>query len=132
MVLIGEQMKKTIFCFTQENKFEKSQMTTKRLKTTVQVKTTADTGSTESKKSETLTLNMETEHFILYYSDKDKALLQDLSKALESGYDKVTKDLNCKLDGKTTVEIYPDTETYHKAIGKPDAPGWYVGEGLGA
>lgn len=94
------------------------------------VMSTKDNGSTEQK-SEKIALNMESEHFILYSYEKDKVFLQDLSKALESGFGKVTKDLNCKLNGKTTVKVYPDTVTFHIAIGKPNAPWWYVGEGSG-
>lgn len=94
-----------------------------------EVASTKNVGTIESQSSDTIALNKETEHFLLYCSEKDKPLLEDLSKALESGFNKVTKDLDCTLEVKTIVKIYPDIDTFHKAIGKPDAPWWYVGEG---
>jgi hypothetical protein len=92
---------------------------------------TQSANAKELKKYDKITLNKETDHFLLYCNEKDKELLKDLSEALESGYKKVTKDLKCKLNRKVVVNIYPDTKTFHKAIGKPDAPEWYVGEGSG-
>lgn len=93
--------------------------------------TTKDVGIIEPQSGETIALNKETEHFLIYCSEKDKLFLEDFAKALESGFNTVSKDLDCTLKEKTIVKIYPDTETFHKAIGKPDAPWWYVGEGSG-
>lgn len=76
-------------------------------------------------------LYKETKHFLLYSNKKDKLLVDVLSEALENGYDRISKDLACTLKEKVVVRIYPDIETFHKGIGKPDAPSWYIGEGSG-
>ncbi len=59
----------------------------------------------------------ETEHFIMYYYEEDKDCLQDLNIGLESAYSQVTTDLDCPLEYKVDVTVYPDITSLHIAIG---------------
>ena len=72
-------------------------------------------------------LQTESEHFIFYAYDEDKSCLNDLESALESNYDRITNDLQVTLDHKITIDIYPDLDMFHSAIGEPEAEEWLVG-----
>lgn len=62
-------------------------------------------------------LHKETDHFKIYCFETDKDCLNDLSNGLEAAYEKVTKDLDCQLDYKVDVTVYPDIKSFHAAIG---------------
>lgn len=74
-------------------------------------------------------LTIETEHFIFYYTSADSEFMENLSSEIEKRYEKVTTELDHKLGYKISVYIYPDLNTFHKALGNPDLPSWYIGEG---
>lgn len=76
-------------------------------------------------------LQLETEHFIFYSTDKDKKCLEDLSNAAEGSYERITSDLKTPLDYKPTVRVYPDIKSFHISIGRPDDPDWGVGTAWG-
>jgi len=75
-----------------------------------------------------MTKQKETEHFEFAAMDQDKDAVEDLAKALEDCYERVTADLKKTPTGKTIVEVYPDLASYHRAIGQPNAPDWSVGQ----
>jgi hypothetical protein len=77
--------------------------------------------------SNTLTLKKESEHFEFYSTDKDKEALNDLEKALEDNYDRISEDLGVKLENKIKVNIYPDIKYFHNEIGMSEAEDWLVG-----
>ena len=76
------------------------------------------------------TLKMETQHFIINYSEFDKACIDKVSDVLEDNYNKITNNLKQQLNDKLTVEIQVDLNELHIALGLVDAPDWIRG-GLG-
>lgn len=82
------------------------------------------------KKAYTLNLKKETQHFIFYYTEFDNPCINKISEVLENSYDKITDNLNQKLEEKLVIEIHQDLNQLHIALGFPDAPGWIRG-GLG-
>lgn len=70
----------------------------------------------------------ETEHFVFYCTDQDVKALDDLAEALEGCYERTTTDLGKAPSGKVKVNIYPDIDSFHNAMGRPNAPDWSVGE----
>lgn len=70
----------------------------------------------------------ETEHFVFYCMDQDVKALDDLAEALEGCYERTTTDLGKAPSGKVKVNIYPDIDSFHNAMGRPNAPDWSVGE----
>lgn len=65
----------------------------------------------------------ETEHFIFECTEKDIVLLNLLAYELESNYFKFTSDFNITPSSKTTINIYPDLESFHESIGIPNVNG---------
>lgn len=78
-----------------------------------------------------LELKVESKHFIVSCSMADEKCIKDVLNTFESNYDRVTGDLKCKLNEKVKVNIYPDINAFHKAIGNPNAPDWLVGTANG-
>lgn len=70
----------------------------------------------------------ETEHFVFYCMDQDVKALDDLAEALEGCYERTTTDLGKMPSGKVKVNIYPDIDSFHNAMGRSNAPDWSVGE----
>ena len=70
----------------------------------------------------------ETEHFVFYCMDQDVKALDDLAEALEGCYERTTTDLGKAPSGKVKVNIYPDIDSFHNAMGRPNDPDWSVGE----
>lgn len=70
---------------------------------------------------------LSTDHFVFYSCDKDKKCLKDFSDTLNDNYERILNDLDVTLYGKVAVYIYPDIDTYHKEINRPNAPDWSVG-----
>lgn len=70
----------------------------------------------------------ETEHFVFYCMDQDVKALDDLAEVLEGCYERTTTDLGKTPSGKVKVNIYPDIQSFHNAMGRPNAPDWSVGE----
>lgn len=75
-------------------------------------------------------LKMETQHFIINYSEMDIPCIDKVSDVLEANYNKVTNNLKQQLQEKLTVELHGDLNQMHIALGLPDAPDWIRG-GLG-
>jgi hypothetical protein len=81
------------------------------------------------KKENTSSLNLEftSENFNFYSEKEDMKVLDSLSKALESNYLSITKDMQTSFNSKIDVFIYPNVKAFHRAINLPDAPDWVVG-----
>lgn len=75
-------------------------------------------------------LKLETQHFVITFSEMDKACIDKVSAVLEGSYSEVTNKLKQQLEEKLIVEIYTDLNQLHIALGFPDAPDWVRG-GLG-
>lgn len=86
--------------------------------------------SEQTDKEYKLKLKNETEHFIIYYGETDITCIDKVSKILENNYNRVTANLNQKLQEKLTIEIHFSLKELHIALGFPDAPDWVRG-GLG-
>jgi len=81
------------------------------------------------KKENTSSLSLEftSENFNFYSKKQDVKVLEDLSNVLESGYLRLTKDMQTSFNSKIDVFIYPNIKSFHNAINQPDAPDWAVG-----
>ena len=86
---------------------------------------------TYSKKDYKLNLIKETQNFVIHYTEIDKTCIDKVSDVLENSYNRITLNLNQQLQEKLTLEIHPDLNQLHIALGFPDAPDWVRG-GLGA
>lgn len=75
----------------------------------------------------TLSFKQESDHFRFYSTDKDKEILDDLEKALEESYDRISNNLAVNLKKKVNVNIYPDIDEFHNGIAMSDAEDWLVG-----
>ncbi|RED75185.1 RNA polymerase sigma factor [Cohnella phaseoli] len=52
---------------------------------------------------------------------------EDLIDELGSRIERITKLVRHQLTGKLTIEIYPTLDAFHKAVGEPGAPDWFMG-----
>jgi hypothetical protein len=77
-----------------------------------------------------LNIKKETQHFIVHYTEFDKKCIDEILHVLESSYYRITNNLNQELEEKLTIEIHPDHNQLHIALGLPNAPDWVRG-GLG-
>ena len=64
----------------------------------------------------------ETKHFRFYTADQAEDDASQLSELLEANYDRIITDFQLTESPQFTVYIFPDIETYHVAIDRPDAP----------
>ena len=71
----------------------------------------------ETNVSDVIKIQEESEHFIFYSEEQDRKCLLDLKENLEKNYNKITDDLNTRLNEKTKVYVYPDIKQLHKAMG---------------
>ena len=77
-----------------------------------------------------LNLRKETQHFIIHYTEFDKRCIDKVSDVLENSYNRITSTFNQQLQEKLIIEIHPDHNQLHIALGFPNAPEWVRG-GLG-
>lgn len=68
-------------------------------------------------------------YFIYYCTDQDRIAIPRLSSLLETKVRLIRRDLQSTSRESIIVEIYPDLQAFHNAIGRPDAPDWVVGYG---
>lgn len=69
---------------------------------------------------------MVTRHFD-FYCEPIEETAADMSRALESNFERIIKDLKVTIRHRVKVYIYPDLKSFHQAIKAPDAPDWVVG-----
>jgi hypothetical protein len=69
----------------------------------------------------------ETTHFAFFAPSGTEDAVPLLAQELEANYDRITGDLQIVPDERFAVYIFPDIDTYHKAIDRPDAPASSVG-----
>jgi hypothetical protein len=74
-----------------------------------------------------LKLHKDTEHFFFYCTEQDVSCLNELSQKLEENHQRICDDLEYDFKGKIKVEIFPDIQAFHNAIGRPNSPDWSVG-----
>ena len=72
-------------------------------------------------------IEKETEHFIIHYTEFDKACIDKVSDVLESSYDRITNNLKQGLQEKLIIEVHSDHKQLCIALGFPDAPDWVRG-----
>ena len=77
-----------------------------------------------------LNLTVETQHFIIYYTEIDKSCIDKVSEVLENNYNRITIIFKQQLQEKLKIEIRSDINQLHIALGFPNAPDWIRG-GLG-
>jgi Peptidase MA superfamily len=74
-----------------------------------------------------LTSLFETTHFKLYSSPTDSEVLEKVGRSLELFYSKLSKHLSFELKNPLVVLIYPDLQSFHKAINLKEKTDWVVG-----
>lgn len=82
------------------------------------------------KKNYELNLRKDTHHFIINYTEFDKTCIDEVLDVLENSYNRITNNLNQQLEEKLIIDIHPDHNQLHIALGFPNAPDWIRG-GLG-
>ncbi len=60
---------------------------------------------------------LETEHLKIIYPKSEFSKAEEVSKELESNYERITKNLGATLDEKVTVKLFEDKTSLHKSIG---------------
>ncbi len=85
------------------------------------------TSSNENKNG--LSLKKESKYFKFYSNDKDVDYIDDLDSVLKDKYKSITKDLNISFKDKIEVEIYPDIDSLHNALGTPNGNHRIAGNG---
>ena len=88
---------------------------------------TIDYDNFNKENTSSLNLEFESKHFDFYSEKEDTKVLDSLSKAIESNYLRITKDMQTSFNSKIDVFIYPNVKAFHSAINLPDAPDWVVG-----
>ncbi|RKN70558.1 RNA polymerase sigma factor [Paenibacillus ginsengarvi] len=61
------------------------------------------------------------------HSDHAAQVREDLIGELESRVERITKLLQHQPAERLTIEIYPDLNAFHRAVGELDAPDWFMG-----
>lgn len=74
-----------------------------------------------------LKMLVQTEHFEVFCADNDVQSAEAVAGILENNYGKITSDLDAEPSEKCRLMIYPDIDSFHKAIGYDDAPDWLAG-----
>jgi hypothetical protein len=74
-----------------------------------------------------LDLTTETAHFLIRYAALDASCIEAVARHLEASQGRICADLRYALDFTVVLEIYPDLDSLHRAMGSPDAPEWVVG-----
>jgi hypothetical protein len=88
----------------------------------------ADENNYRSPKYPSLNRSFYTKHFVLHYMLQDSVSALEVSGVLEANYEKVLREFELRnVEGSTHVEIYPNIDHYHFAIGNVDAPDSDVG-----
>ena len=72
-------------------------------------------------------LQFSNEYFNFYLEDKDTSVITNLAKTLNANYVQLTTIMKAKFSEKIDVIIYPDINSFHKAINLESAPDWVVG-----
>lgn len=76
-----------------------------------------------------MTLQKETEHFLLYSCKTEASYVEALSAALESFFEVCCDKLGYPASGRIMVRIYPSLKELHEAIGFPNAPDHLIAAG---
>ncbi len=84
----------------------------------------------EMRKDYKLNFKKETQHFIIHYTEFDKTCIDKVSDVLENSYNRITNRFNQQLQEKLIIEVHPDRNQLHIALGFPNAPDWIRG-GIG-
>jgi hypothetical protein len=74
-----------------------------------------------------MNLRESSRHFDFFSSEDDRRVLDDIAKALEDNYGRITTLLHTEFKKRIKVYVYPDVKTFHEAIYMPNAPDWVVG-----
>ncbi|MGO4695968.1 RNA polymerase sigma factor [Paenibacillus sp. 2TAB26] len=60
-------------------------------------------------------------------SEQDSKVYQDIINHLKTSVDRICTQLRHQPSKKISIEIYPDLQSFHHAVGEPDAPNWFMG-----
>ena len=80
---------------------------------------------------EEMKLEFASEHFNFYSENKYKNHCKKISEVLEKNHKKITDNLKIQSDEKTNIYVYSDLDSFHEAIGQPNASEWMVGAEMG-
>lgn len=82
---------------------------------------------TVSKSTKNRILYFSNSRFNVYGSESDSLACDTAFKVLNKNYDRLADSMGVDLTELVTLNIYPDLQTFHDAIGWSDAPDWVVG-----
>ena len=72
-------------------------------------------------------LTAESDNFIINHYEDDTPIINQILNLLEDNYTRITSLLQAKPSTKSTLNVYPNLNALHKAIGRKDAPDWLAG-----
>lgn len=75
-----------------------------------------------------LDTKVQSEHFKISYNFSDEKAIPDIQKYLEDNYERVTTDLKQQLYEPVAVKIYPDLESFHRAVRVHGNFFWWTGD----
>lgn len=79
-------------------------------------------------------VNIEKDHFTIYYERQDENAAYDISDRLQKGYELISKEINISPNYKTQVYIYKSLSELHMkkygVLGRIFGPEWYIGDNI--
>lgn len=67
------------------------------------------------------------ERFDLFCEEEDLDAAEILWQKVEENYVRIASDFQGDLSSKVSIYVYPDIDSFRKAIGWPEAPDWVIG-----
>ena len=71
-------------------------------------------------------VDLETEHLKMHCEESDRSVAPELMQELEPFYQKISETFDHQMGQKLLINLYPDIEAQHNAIGLPGGPNWII------
>ncbi|MDR0916407.1 MAG: NUDIX domain-containing protein [Oscillospiraceae bacterium] len=72
-------------------------------------------------------ITLETAHFLFTYPPDETVAAREIVSVLEANYARIAANLSHAPDFKPTIILHADVPTFHRTIGRDDAPDWVCG-----
>lgn len=74
-----------------------------------------------------LELHRETAHFRIYCASVDNGAADAVLAQAEQNMNELSSDFNHQYSCAITINLFPSIESFHEAMGQPQAPQWFSG-----
>lgn len=75
-------------------------------------------------------LVLDSQHFTIHYIRGNEGPAEDVLTTLETNFDRIITNQQPLKQDKYILWLYPNSDTFHQAIGMPEAPDWVVGRSV--